>query len=422
MKNAPTLLMATPSYAPEMTGVGRYAGELARGLVARGYDVEVVTTPPHYPGWYVRAPYRAGRYQRETLDNVRVWRCPTFVPRRASGLFRLLSSLSFSLSATPILLWRIITGRPDIVLCVEPTLAVAPVILLASRIAGARTALHVQDIELDAALAVGHIRLSGWMLRLAHGLDRAIRRRFDRIITISRTMVQTLERKGVDPERLHIIRNWVDTDQIRPMGGSPAYRSELGIAPDEIICLYSGQIGRKQALDLVLLAAETMVADRRFRFIIAGDGPELPNLKQQFGHLANVLFLPLQPEERLGEFLNLADIHMLPQHADMSELVLPSKLGGMLASGGRILVTAYPESELAQFLAGSAIIVGPGDPQEIVQGLTTAAVTADHAQAERLALARSISSDECLNRFDRSFRDLIAGPLHEALGASSADS
>lgn len=407
MKKSPTLLMATPSYAPEMTGVGRYAGELARGLADRGFDVSVVTTPPHYPGWYVRAPYRASRYGHETLGKVDVWRCPIFVPKRAGGLYRLLSSLSFGLTSAPVLVWRILTTRPDIVVCVEPTLAVTPALLFASKILGARCVLHVQDIELDAALAVGHIHLSGWILRLAMGIDRFIRRRFDRVITISSTMVQNLERKGVDSSKIRLIRNWVDTDRIRPMDGAPAYRAELGIEPGEIVCLYSGQIGRKQALDLVLQAAQLMKDVRRFRFVIAGDGPELPNLKKQFGNLPNIIFLPLQPEERLSEFLNLADIHLLPQHADMNELVLPSKLGGMLASGGRILATAHGDSELALFLDGSADMVAPGNPMLIVTALDRMAGALDETQANRLALAHSISSETCLGEFDRSLRELI---------------
>lgn len=418
MKKSPTLLMATPSYAPEMTGVGRYAGELAQGLADRGFDVSVVTTPPHYPGWYVRAPYRASRYCHETFEKVDVWRCPIFVPKRAGGLYRLLSSLSFGLTSAPVLIWRILAKRPDIVVCVEPTLAVTPALLFASKIVGARCVLHVQDIELDAALAVGHLHLSGWILRLAMCIDRFIRRRFDRLITISSTMVQNLERKGVDPSRICLIRNWVDTDRIRPMGGAPAYRAELGIDPGEIVCLYSGQIGRKQALDLVLQAAQLMKDVARFRFVIAGDGPELPNLQKQFGNLPNIIFLPLQPEERLSEFLNLADIHLLPQHADMNELVLPSKLGGMLASGGRILVTAHGDSELALFLDGSADMVAPGNPMLIVTALDRMAGALDETQANRLALARSISSEVCLGQFDRLLRRLL--PIH-ALDMSKQD-
>jgi colanic acid biosynthesis glycosyl transferase WcaI len=396
--NEPSVLIVTPSYAPELTGVGRYTGELAVGLAERGQQVEVVAPPPHYPGWYVRAPYAAWRYQAESLDGVRVWRCPLFVRRNAGGLVRLLTSLSFGLSAAPVLLWRALARRPRVVLCVEPTLAAAPVALFAAWLVGAHTVLHVQDLEVDAALAVGHVRLPRGLLRVAFMVERFVMRRFDRIATISNKMSEAIVRKGVDPTRLVLIRNWVDVDRIRPLPAPNAYRDELGLG-DRFVCLYAGQIGRKQALHLVLEAAALLIDDLRFAFVIAGDGPELPQLRQRFEGMANVRFLPLQPEARLPEFLNLADCHMLPQDAGMSELVLPSKLGGMLASGQRILVTADTDSELATFLQGSVTIVAPGSPLAIVDGLRTMIATPDTTQPERLALARSISAAETLDRF-----------------------
>ncbi|WP_162875465.1 WcaI family glycosyltransferase [Sphingomonas crusticola] len=393
-----SVLITTPSYAPELTGVGRYTGELAVGLAVRGAATEVVCPPPHYPGWYVRPPYSASRYAAEWLDGVRVWRCPIFLRKKASGLVRLLTSLSFGLTASPVLVWRILSQRPDVVLCVEPTLATAPTALLAAWLVGARTVLHVQDLEVDAALAVGHIRLPKPLLRLAFGVERLLMRRFDQIVTISTKMQTAIERKGVPAERLVLVRNWVDVERIRPLGTPNGYREELGLQ-DRFVCLYSGQIGRKQALHLVLDAAESLQDDARFAFVIAGDGPERESLQQRYGALPNVRFLPLQPETRLPEFLNLADCHMLPQDAGMSELVLPSKLGGMLASGKRILVTADPDSELAEFLQASATIVAPGSPSAIVEGLLSLIQARDTTQAARLALARTISATDSLDRF-----------------------
>jgi colanic acid biosynthesis glycosyl transferase WcaI len=53
-----------------------------------------------------------------------------------------------------------------------------------------------------------------------------------------------------------------------------------------------------------------------------------------------VQFLPLQPLRRLSDLLALADIHLLPQRADAADLVMPSKLGGMLASARPVVTTA----------------------------------------------------------------------------------
>lgn len=404
-----TSLIVSPSYAPELTGVGRYTGELAAGLAARGQDVEVVCPPPYYPGWYVRAPYSAWIYASERLNGVRVWRCPIFVRRNASGLVRLASSLSFGVTAAPVLFWRILARRPDVVFCVEPTLATVPTALFAAWLTGARTVLHVQDLEVDAALAAGHMRLPGWLLRCAYAAEKLLMRGFDRVVTISNSMAQMIAGKGVERDRLTVLRNWVDVERVRPLPGPNGYRRELGLE-GRFVCLYSGQIGRKQALHLVLEAAARLVDDPRFFFVVAGDGPERGRLEERYGALANVRFLPLQPEERLGEFLNLADCHVLPQEARMSELVLPSKLGGMLASGGRILVTADADSEIAQFVGSGGLCVEPGSPDAIVRGLRELIEGDDQNQPVRLALAHSISATEMLDRFDAMLRQVRAGP------------
>jgi colanic acid biosynthesis glycosyl transferase WcaI len=402
-----TAIMVSPSYAPELTGVGRYAGELVRGMIARGATVEVIAPPPYYPGWFVRAPYSGHRYQRERLDGALVWRCPIFLRPKASGVVRLLSPISFAFTAAPVIAWRIVMSRPTVVLSVEPTLATIPVTWLAARLAGAKMVLHVQDLELDAALAVGHLRLSRAVMRAAFGFERWLMRRFDRIVTISGKMADAIARKGVDAGRIVLIRNWVDLDAIRPLVGPNPYRAELGVADDAFICLYAGQIGRKQALHLMLAAAAKLVEDPRFQFVIAGEGPEKEPLEASYGHLPNVRFLGLQPEERLCSFLNLADCHLLPQDAGVSDIVLPSKLGGMLASGRRILVTADDNTELAEFLAKSSSRVLPGSPDAIVAELRRLIDAPDETQSERLALARSISAAASLDRFDGVLRSTI---------------
>lgn len=95
--------------------------------------------------------------------------------------------------------------------------------------------------------------------------------------------------------------------------------------------------------------------------VVAGEGPAKKELVERAARLRNVRFLPFQPYARLSDFLGLADVHVLPQAADAADLVLPSRLGGMLASGQRIVATAAPGTELAIFLDGAAIIVAPGD-------------------------------------------------------------
>ena len=362
LENAPSvrrIFIYGINYSPEPTGVGRYTGEIGEYLARQGLEIDVVTAVPHYPGWAVRNDHR-NRYSVERAAHTRVTRCPLLLKTDMRGAWRMLAPLSFAVTSGPVAIWQILTTRPDTVLCIEPTLFSAPAALLAAKLVGARTVLHVQDLEIDAAFAVGHLH-GGLLQKFATMIERSVLRAFDAIVTISNRMQQNLELKGVPKQRLRLVRNWVNLEKVKPLDGSPAYRRELGLSDETFVALYAGNVGPKQALPIVLDAAEHLTAETKLVFVIAGDGPEKKRLMARYGHLSNVRFLPVQPEERLCELLNLADVHVLPQDRGAVDLVLPSKLGGMLASGKPCVVMAEPSTELFEFLGDGAIILPPGD-------------------------------------------------------------
>ena len=116
------ILIHGMNFSPEPLGIGRYTGELAAYLAEQGEAVEVITSLPHYPGWRVRSPYRAGRYVVEERDGVKVIHCPLLLHSSGSGIWRLIAPLTFAIAAAPVVIWRILYSRPHIVICVEPTL------------------------------------------------------------------------------------------------------------------------------------------------------------------------------------------------------------------------------------------------------------------------------------------------------------
>jgi colanic acid biosynthesis glycosyl transferase WcaI len=364
-----SVLLYGINYTPEFTGVGRYSGEIGEYLTSIGHDVCVVTTPPHYPGWRALNGYSGRRWSKEVVAGASVYRCPLYLDAKMQGFKRLLAPLTFALSSAPVALAQTLKRRPDVVLVVEPTLFVAPIALLAAKFVGARTVLHVQDLEVDAAFAVGHLKSGGALSRIAAAFERLVMRRFDQVITISNRMAEKIIAKGVEPARVAIVRNWVDVDQIKPLKAPSPYRAELGLGEDDFVVLYSGAIGAKQGVGLLIEAAKHLVDHRHIVLIVAGDGPMRPALEQAEKTLPNLRTLHFQPESRFNDFLGLADLHVLPQEKGAADLLLPSKLGGMLASGRRILVTADEGTELATFLGDSCDRTAPGDPKALAEAV-----------------------------------------------------
>lgn len=360
-KQAVKVLLYGLNYAPEPVGIGKYSGEMATWLAARGHSVRVITAPPYFPGWRAED----NRYRRECRQGVAVWRCPLWVPRRPSGLTRLLHLASFALSSLPVLLAQC-RWRPDVVLTVAPAFFCAPGALLLGRLCGRRTRtwLHIQDFELDAAFELG--LLKGRLLRsLAERWERGTLRGFDCVSTISTAMLHRAMEKGVARDRAVLLVNWVDLEAIRPQRAqerpSNPYRRELGIGDDAVVLLYSGSMNQKQGLELLVEAIRLLADFPNLVWMLAGEGPTKGDLVSATQGLAHVRILPLQPLERLNDWLNLADVHLLPQKAGAADLVLPSKLLGILASGRPVVASSPADSELGRVAEQAGLRVDPGD-------------------------------------------------------------
>lgn len=378
------ILVCSQNHAPEVIGIGKYTGEMVAWLSEQGAKVRVVAAPPYYPAWQVEPGFRAYGYRRERRDGAVVYRCPLWVPSHPTGLRRVLHLLSFAISSLPVTLWQGLVWRPDVVIAVEPPLLAAPGALLAARLAGARCWLHVQDFEVDAAVNLGLVK-PGLPLRLANGIERLMLGHFDRISSISSRMLQRLRDKGVPEEKISFLPNWVDADVIRPLGEPSPFRRTLGIGLDVTVALYSGNMGAKQGLEMLARAAQVLKHREDILFVFAGDGSARASLEASVAGLPNVRFLPLQPTEQLNALLNLADVHLLPQRREAADLVMPSKLTGMLASGRPVIAGAETGTQVASVVHDCGIVVPPENGDAMA---TAVAHLADHKD-RRLALGEA---------------------------------
>ena len=347
---------------------------MAAYLSQQGHKVQVVSTPPYYPHWQVQDGYRWWSYRKEIWGGVEIYRCPLWVPRQPTGLKRIIHLLSFAVSSLPILLtrWR---WRPDIVICIAPALFSAPVAWMAATLAKAKTWLHIQDFELDAALELGLLSTNPTIKIFAFKAEAWLLSKFNRVSTISNRMIQKLIQKGVPEEDTYLFPNWVDTNTIYPLAEweENPLRTELGLPKHKKIVLYAGNLGRKQGVKILVDAARIMLDHPDILFVICGEGAAGSELEQEASGLQNVRFYPLQPLEKLNYLLNLADIHILPQRADVADLVMPSKLTGMLASGKAIIATAWPGTGVAEVVGQVGVVIPPAEPNALASAIQTLA-------------------------------------------------
>lgn len=377
------ILLIGINYAPDLIGVAKYNTELCESLVAAGHEVRVITAPPYYPDWKIPAAFRNSYFRPRNLGGVRVTRAPIYVPERPSGSKRLLHHASFALtSAMPV--WReALSWRPDIMLSVAPSLLSAALVPAIARRAGAKSWLHVQDFEVDAAFDLGLLRnnsLRKTMLKV----EASILRSFDRVSSISAQMVDRLKSKGVATERTTEVRNWIDTAAISPGSKRTSYREAIGLGEDDIVALYSGTMSAKQGLDLVIAAAALLEQSHpRIHILLAGEGPHKAKLVEMGSARSRVHFLGLQPNERFNELMATADFHLIPQRAEAADLVLPSKLGAIFASGRPVIAMAGQGTGLAAEVEGAGLVIPPGDSHALASAICR--LSEDQAICERFA-------------------------------------
>lgn len=400
------IVLLSMNFAPELTGIGKYSGEMADELVRRGHEVTVVCAPPYYPKWDLGRGYSNQAYTREQpKPGLTVFRCPVWLPKRLGGLSRLVHLASFAASSFPVLM-RLVMSRPALVFVVAPALFAAPAGWLTARLSGATAWLHVQDFEMDAAFELGLLK-GAFVRRLVRGGERRLMCAFDRVSTISRRMLGQLDGKGVANERRELVPNWVDLDQVVPGDRSPALRRRLGVGEHQMVCLFSGTINRKQGLAAVIDAARLLAGRRDIVFVVCGNGELRASLEDASRDLDNIRFLDLQPLDALNELLNMADVHLLPQLRGAADLVMPSKLGGMLASGRPVIATAAHGTEIATVVQGCGLVTEP----ECASGIADAVLELASDETRRLTLGvaareyaqRHLGTAAVFERLDASF-------------------
>jgi len=352
------------NYAPEVTGIGPCNRALCERLRAAGHDVEMVTSFPYYPEWKKREEDRGRLWRTDRVHDIPVHRCWHFVPGRVTGWKRIVHEGTFVLMS----FLRLITlARPDVIVTVSPPLLLGAAAWLASVILGTEYVFHVQDLQPDAALALGMLKPSAFT-RLLYGLEAFAYRHALRVSGISKGMLAAFISKGVPEEKCVYFPNGIVLSE--PVARTGAFRARYGFAPDDFLAIYSGNIGMKQGLETLVEAAKHL-RNPRAKIVICGDGAQRGAIEATASGISNVRLLPLLPTTEYREMLSECDLAVITQSAGTGHAFFPSKLLSSFGAGCPVLSVGDVESELCRALdeSGGGVNVLPDRPEELARAV-----------------------------------------------------
>lgn len=360
------------NYSPEVTGIAPYNVALCRYLKDAGHDVRMVTTFSYYPTWK-KLPEDAGRlYRTDLIDGVPVHRCWHYVPAKPSALKRIIHEATFITTSWLRLLFL---PRADVYFVASPPLMLGFAAWFLTLFKRAPFVFHIQDLQPDAAVGLGMLK-PGLLTKILYWLEAFAYRKAALVSGISAGMMKAFERKGVPKSKSYLFFNGVEMKDAGSKADKGRFRSAHGFTPDNFLAVYSGNLGVKQGLG-ILLDAASKSKNRAVRLVICGDGAERAPLEAAAKQLRldNVLFLPLQPREQYQEMLADADVSLITQQAGTGQFFFPSKLLSNLSAGKAVVTVADADSELAlaQAEGGFGFNILPGRSAELAELLDSLA-------------------------------------------------
>ena len=408
------ILIISNNYKPELTGPSIYITDLAEYLAAKGEEITIVTSFPHYPHWRLYPGFHQRFFEKLFDKGVRIIRCPIYIPRSPSSLKRIGYDLSFTLSS----FWGgIFRERFDLIYCVSPPLTIGLTAELLSRFKRCPFIFHIMDLIPDTVVALGMLR-NNLILNILKLIEGHIYRASSGIVVISPGFEKNLLRKGLDgKKKIALLPNWVDTSVIKPSARLNGVREKYGIADDEFVVTYAGNMGNKQGLETLLQSAELMTGGDcgKVRFLMVGEGARKAYLLgyAERRNLENVMFLPLQPPDIFPDLLATSDALAITQKKSVTDICIPSKLMTNCASGRPLIAAVNADSETAKFIeqAECGIIVEPENPlalKNAVMKLLGAPELADEMGKQgRIYIENNYEREIILEKYSRFIYEVV---------------
>jgi len=365
------ILFLSTYFRPDVASTGVIMTKLAEEFVAKGHEVTVVTSVPHYDKNRVWPEYSKKLVYSERRDGMQIYRVRVYVADDKSSVAkRILAYGSFSLLSA---LRGVTLPKHDVILVPSPPLSNGVIADFLGRLRGTLFVYNVQDIWPDVAIRAGVLTNNKAINRLKK-MEQYVYRRAGKISVISEGFRSNLLAKGVPDHKISVIPNFIDTEFVTPVPKQNHFSKKHDLE-NKFVVLFAGNMGFSQGLDVALNAAKLLEGNEQIKFLMVGNGAAKNGAEKhcESARLRNVQFLPFQAHEDVPAMYGAGDVCLIPLKRGFTTESVPCKLFTIMAAGKPAVAAVDHHSDTWKLIqnARSGVCVEPENPNALAEAINT---------------------------------------------------
>lgn len=317
------ILFLTDNFPPEVNAPASRTYDHAREWVKSGHSVTVITCFPNFPKGKIYDGYKNKLYQKERIDGIEVIRVWSYITANKGFFKRTLDFISYSVTS----FFAGLFVNTDVIVATSPQFFTALSGRTLAFFKRKPWIMEVRDLWPESIKTVGAMK-DNLFIRYFEWQEIRCYKSAKKIIVVTDSFKKTLIERGVDGDKISVVKNGVDRVLFAPQPKDLTLMEEMGLNGKKIIG-YIGTHGMAHKLDFIMDCAKNMSGKNDYHFLFIGSGAERDALlaKQKAENIANVTLLDSVPKNQVNRYISILDLALINlRKSDLFKTVIPSKI------------------------------------------------------------------------------------------------
>lgn len=362
------ILFITHYYEPDSGAAANRLTRLAKQLHARGHQVTVLTTMPHYPTGIIPEAYRGRFVVKEDREGIRVIQVWLYTSPKQKVSRRLLSQLSFMITCT---LRGMFIERPDVIFVENQPIFTGLAGWVISRLKRTPYLANISDYWPEYLVVAGITKETSLTYRLFKAIANRTQRDAKAVVTLLDDLLVKVENRIGKVEISKVINNAVDLEKFHPSIDDQPFRDKYNLGSERLVT-FLGVLGTHIDLETMLQATAHFNNYPNLKFLFVGTGAQKETLQDkleesEFSHCQWIEWVDYSevPAFWSASYLTYWALHDNP----LDQMRFQAKLYEAMASGTPSVIAVKGLMHDTLTASQTGITVPPGDVDGMIQAI-----------------------------------------------------